>query len=114
MLILSEDMKRQVDVRVKGVHGDLILCSITNNTFIVRERDVGGSCAISLIVCNNFYTIILPHTAFVVLVVVVGVWRPWWAFVAVVVIVLVVAKVVVACAMVVVTRQVAVTRHVNI
>jgi hypothetical protein len=42
--------------RVMGVHGDLVLCSIANQTFIVGEGDVGGS---SLIVGNNFYTIIL-------------------------------------------------------
>ena len=45
-----------------GVHGDLVLCSIANQAFAVGERDIGGSCAISLIICNNFYTIILPHT----------------------------------------------------
>ena len=55
-------MKRHINVRVMGVHGDLVFCSIANQTFIVREGDIGRSCAISLIVCNDFYTIILPYT----------------------------------------------------
>jgi hypothetical protein len=59
--IISNNMKRCRYVRVIGVHGDLVLCSIANQTFIVGEGDIGGSCAISLIVCNNFYTIVLPH-----------------------------------------------------
>jgi hypothetical protein len=45
--------------RVMGIHGDLVLCSIANQTFIVGEGDVGGSCAISMIVGNNFYTVTL-------------------------------------------------------
>ena len=62
ILILSENMKRYIDVRIKGVHGELVLCSIANQTFVVSEGDIGRSYAISLVVCNDFYTIILPHT----------------------------------------------------
>jgi hypothetical protein len=50
------------NVRVIGVHGDLVLCSITNKTLVVGERDIRRSCAVSLVVGNDFYTIILPHT----------------------------------------------------
>jgi hypothetical protein len=51
-----------VYVRVVGVHGNLILCGITDKTFIVRKGDVGRRCAISLVVCDDLYTIILPNT----------------------------------------------------
>ena len=50
------------DVRVMGVHGDLIFCGITNETLVVGEGDIRRGCAVSLIVCNDFYTIILPDT----------------------------------------------------
>ena len=45
-----------------GVHGNLILCGITNETLIVGKRDVRRGCAISLIVGDDFDTIVLPHT----------------------------------------------------
>jgi hypothetical protein len=48
--------------RVMGVHCDLILCSITNQPLGVGERYVGGRRAVTLVVRNNFYTIILPDT----------------------------------------------------
>ena len=60
--ILGEKIKRRINLRVMGVHGDLVLCGIANQTFVVRERYIRRSCAISLIVRNDFYTIILPHT----------------------------------------------------
>lgn len=47
---------------VMGVQGDLILCSVTDETLSVRERDIGWRCPVSLIVCDDFYTIILPDT----------------------------------------------------
>ena len=50
------------DVRVCGVHGDLVLCGITDKTLVVRERDIRRGCAVSLIICNDFYTIVLPDT----------------------------------------------------
>ena len=60
--LLDKKIKRQIDVRVNRVHGDLVLCGIANQTFIVREGYIRRGCAISLIVRNDFYTIILPHT----------------------------------------------------
>ena len=45
-----------------GVHGDLILCGITNQTLVLGEGDIRWSCAVSLVVCNDFYTIILPYS----------------------------------------------------
>jgi hypothetical protein len=52
--ILDEKKKRQINVHVMGVHGNLILCGIADQTFVVREGDIGRSCAISLVVCNDF------------------------------------------------------------
>ena len=62
ILISSENMNGKKDLRIMGVHGDLVLCSIADQALVVREGDVGRCCAISLIVCNDFYAIILPHT----------------------------------------------------
>ena len=44
------------------VHGDLIFCGVTDKTLIFGERNIGWSGAVSLVVCNDFNTIILPHT----------------------------------------------------
>jgi hypothetical protein len=44
------------------IHGDLVLCGITNKTLIVGEGDIRRSCTVSLVVSNYFYTIILPYT----------------------------------------------------
>ena len=51
-----------MDLRIVRVHGNLVLRGIANQTFVVGEGDIGRGCAISLVVCNDFYTIILPHT----------------------------------------------------
>jgi hypothetical protein len=59
--VLGEKIKREIDVRVMGVHGDLVLCGIADQTFIVREGDRKELCDF-LGRCNDFYTIILPHT----------------------------------------------------
>ena len=56
------DFRRINDLRIMGIHGDLVLCGIANKTLVIREGDIRWSCAVSLIVCNNFYTIILPYT----------------------------------------------------
>ena len=45
-----------------GVHGHLILCGITNQPLIVGEGDVGWCCAVTLVIGDDFYTIILPDT----------------------------------------------------
>ena len=50
------------DVRIMRIHGDLVLCGITNKTLVVGEGDIRWSCTISLVVSNYFYTIILPYT----------------------------------------------------
>ena len=61
--VLGEKLvMRRIDLRVVRVHGNLVLCGIADQTFNVGKEDVGRSCAISLVVCNDFCTIILPHT----------------------------------------------------
>ena len=50
------------NVRIMRVHGNLILRRVTDQTFIVGERDVRGRRTIALVVGNDFYTIILPDT----------------------------------------------------
>ena len=49
-------------VRVMRIHGDLVLCGITNKTLVVGEGYIRRSCTISLVVSNYFYTVILPYT----------------------------------------------------
>ena len=53
------------DLRVLAVHGDFVLCGITDKMLSVRERDIRRGCAVSLIVCDDFYTIVLPHTVMI-------------------------------------------------
>ena len=45
-----------------GVHCDLILDSITNQTLIGGEGHIGWCCAVTLVVRNDLYTIILLYT----------------------------------------------------
>ena len=35
-----------------GVHGDLVLCGVTDKMLVVGEGDIRGNCSISL-VCKN-------------------------------------------------------------
>jgi hypothetical protein len=50
------------NLRVDWVHRDLILCGITDETFGVRERNIGGGCPVTLVVGDDLNTIILPDT----------------------------------------------------
>ena len=45
-----------------GVHCNPILGSITNQTLIVGEGHIGWCCAVTLVVRDDLYTIILPYT----------------------------------------------------
>ena len=47
---------------VVRVHGDLILCGISDETFSICEGDEGGGCAVALIVGNDFDAIISEDT----------------------------------------------------
>jgi hypothetical protein len=45
-----------------GIHGNLILCSVADETLVVRERDIGWGCPVTLVVGDDLNTIILPDT----------------------------------------------------
>jgi hypothetical protein len=45
-----------------GVHGDLNFSGITNQTLVVGEGQMGWGCAVTLVVCDDLYTIILLDT----------------------------------------------------
>jgi hypothetical protein len=47
---------------VVRVHGDLVLGGITDETLRVVEGHVGGSGSVSLVVRNDFYSVVLPYT----------------------------------------------------
>jgi hypothetical protein len=58
---------KKINVRIVRVHihseSDLVLSGITDETLVIRQRDIRKGCAVSLIeVSNDFYTIILPDT----------------------------------------------------
>ena len=55
---LSTDQSLSVKNGVVGVHGDLVLCGITNQTLCVREGDEGRSGAIALVVGNDLNAVI--------------------------------------------------------
>ena len=40
---INENMEIQINVRVMEVHGDMVLCGIANQVFVVREREIGRS-----------------------------------------------------------------------
>ena len=54
----------KINLRIVRVHSesDLVLSGITDETFVIRERNIGWGCAVSLIVSNDFHTIVLPDT----------------------------------------------------
>lgn len=45
---------------VLGVHGDLVLGGITNQTLRVSEGDVGGGSTVTLIIGNDLHVVVLP------------------------------------------------------
>ena len=51
-----------MDLRVVGVHGDLVLRSITDETLSLRKRDIGGGDPVTLVVCNDLDTTVFPDT----------------------------------------------------
>lgn len=48
--------------RVVGVHGNLVLCGVTDETFIIEEGDIRRCRAITLVIGNDLNTIVLPNT----------------------------------------------------
>lgn len=47
---------------VNGVHGDLVLGSIADETLSIGERDIGRGGSVPLIIGYDLYTIVLPHS----------------------------------------------------
>jgi len=45
-----------------GIHSDLILGSITDKALVFGEGDIGWGRAVTLIIRNDFNTVILPNT----------------------------------------------------
>ena len=71
--LASKTLKRKVGVlidqyderdnsRVVWVHRDLVLCSVANETFGVRERNIRWGCPVTLVVGDDLNAIILPDT----------------------------------------------------
>ena len=59
---LATDETLSVEDGVVGVHGDLVLGSVTNQSLTLAEGDIGGGGTVTLVVGNNFNTVILPDT----------------------------------------------------
>jgi hypothetical protein len=59
---LAADQTLGVEDGVGGVHGDLVLGSITDQTLRVSETDIRGGGAVSLIVGDDLHAIVLPDT----------------------------------------------------
>ena len=47
---------------VDGVHCDLVLGSISDETLCISKSDIGGSGSIPLIISDDFHSIVLPHS----------------------------------------------------
>lgn len=59
---LSSDQSLSVKDGVVGVHGDLVLGSISDKTLRVVEGDVGRGGSVTLVVGDNLDTVGLPDT----------------------------------------------------
>lgn len=53
---------REINLRIERIHGDLILCGIADETLALRERDIGGSRPVALVIGDDLNTIVLPNT----------------------------------------------------
>ena len=51
-----------MNLRIVRVHGDLVLCGITDEALSLGERDIGGSCPVTLVIGDDLDTIVLPDT----------------------------------------------------
>ena len=49
-------------LRVARIHRNLVLCGIPNEAPALRERDIGRSCPVTLVIGNDLNTIVLPNT----------------------------------------------------
>ena len=58
----TTDETLRIEHGVVGVHGNLVLRGITNETLGVGERDIRGGRAVTLVVRDDFDTVVLPDT----------------------------------------------------
>lgn len=58
----TADETLRIEDSVVGVHGNLVLRGITNETLGVGERDIRGGRAVTLVVRDDFDTVVLPDT----------------------------------------------------
>ena len=56
---LAPNEMLRVEDSVMGVHGDLVLYGVTNETLGVGEGDTGGSGSVALVIRNDVHTIVL-------------------------------------------------------
>ena len=62
ILELAANETLRVEDRVVGVHGDLVLGSISNQSLTLTESDIRKGGTVTLVVGNNLNTVILPDT----------------------------------------------------
>lgn len=62
VIVSATDETLGVEDGLLGVHGSLVLGGITNETFALGESDVRGGGAVTLVVGNDFDTLIDPPT----------------------------------------------------
>mmetsp|Transcript_41504 Transcript_41504/g.124024 ORF Transcript_41504/g.124024 Transcript_41504/m.124024 type:complete len:84 (+) Transcript_41504:649-900(+) len=60
ILKLAANKTLGVEDRVRGVHGNLVLGSVTNQALSVRECDVGRRGTVALIVGDDLHAVVLP------------------------------------------------------
>lgn len=58
----TEKIRPRMNLRVVRIHGDLVLCGIADETLALRERDIGGSRPVALVIGDDLDTIVLPDT----------------------------------------------------
>lgn len=62
VLVPATNEALSIEDGVGGVHGDLVLGRIADETFRVREGDIRGCRAVALVVGDDFDTVILPYS----------------------------------------------------
>ena len=62
VLELAADETLRVEDGVVWVHRDLVLGGIADQPLVVREGHIRGCCPVTLVVGNDFDTVVLPDT----------------------------------------------------
>ena len=57
----NKNIQRLTKHSVDGIHGDLVLCGISNETLWVGERDIRRSSSVTLVVCDDLDPVVLPN-----------------------------------------------------